>query len=91
MDGSRPGNRTVLQVRVNPGKPRFRFYGKGGRFFIDARSRPEKGMVNREIVVSLGKLLGKEVRIMKGHRNREKQILVIGASLGEIRSSLETE
>lgn len=77
-----------ITVRVNPASGRFRFYEKDGRFFVDVKNRPDKGMVNREIVVNLGKLLGREVEIAGGHKSREKLVLVKGASLEEVRKVL---
>ncbi len=89
MEVQKYGNSVLVMIRVNPSSGRFRIHEKDGKLLVDVRNRPERGMVNREIVVNIGKILGKEVEIVKGHKSRDKLIMVRDASREEVKRGLQ--
>jgi uncharacterized protein (TIGR00251 family) len=80
----------LLAVRINPASGMFRLHEKSGRLMIDVNSKPEKDMANREILMNLGKMFGTDIRIVKGHKSRDKIILVKGASLEGVKRILKS-
>ena len=84
MEIQETSNGVLLAVRVNPASGRFRLHEKSGRLMVDVSGKPEKGMANMEIITNLGKMFGKEVRIVRGHKSRDKLILLKDLSKEEI-------
>ena len=88
MDIRETSNGVLLAIRVNPASGRFRLHEESGRLVVDVSGRPEKGMANREVMTNLGKMFGKDIRIVRGHKSRDKLILVKDASLEDVRKIL---
>ena len=61
MEVQKYGNSVLFMIRVNPSSGRFRIHEKDGKLLVDVKNKPEKGIVNREVIVNIGKVLGKEV------------------------------
>lgn len=78
------GNDVILEARVKPNSGRFGIKKKGEHLIIEVVSPPREGKANAEIIKELGRITGKEIRIIRGFRSRDKVILVKGAELEEI-------
>ncbi len=74
----------ITEAKIKTGVEEFRVKKVGHILFIGVKSRPEQGRANQEIVKELGRLLGKRVEILKGHRNSKKLILIRDASEEDI-------
>ena len=67
-----------LEVKVIPNSKRFSIQVDGDRLRVHLKSQPEKGRANMELVEEISKILGKEVRIIKGLKSTRKVIHVDG-------------
>lgn len=83
-------NGILFNIRVNTASGKFRLYEKSGRLILDVKNRPEKSKVNMEIITELGKIFRKDVEILRGHRSRDKTILVRDISRQEIERILSS-
>jgi uncharacterized protein (TIGR00251 family) len=70
----------VLAARVKAGSGKFSISQKEGFLEIRTKSPAEDNKANLEIIKELSRLFGKEVRILRGLKSRNKEILVVGAS-----------
>ncbi len=77
-------NGVLVELRVRPDSGEFRFVKKGGKLVLEVVSPAKNGRANIEIVRKLKRMFGKDVRIVRGFKTRDKLILVIGAELKEI-------
>ncbi len=68
----------LLELRIRPGSGAFRIE-TGERLTIFLKSPPEGGKANQELVAELGRVLGKEVRLLRGQTSRKKIVLAVGA------------
>ena len=64
----------ILRANVKPNSHEFIVKLNGDKLEIDCTQRPERGAVNREILVELSQLLKTQVRIIKGLKSRNKII-----------------
>lgn len=79
-----------LWVKVIPSSSRFSVELKQNEIVIHATEQPEKGKVNTEIAKELRKILGFEVRILRGLTSRKK-LLEIAGEKQEILDMIENE
>ncbi|MGB7159268.1 MAG: DUF167 domain-containing protein [Tepidisphaeraceae bacterium] len=90
-DDSRGGVRILL--KVVPGASRDRIVGTLGDALKVAVSKPpEAGAANSAVVALLAEALGvsaRQVEVVRGHGNPRKEVLVMGASLSELRRRLD--
>ena len=84
-------NGVCVMVRINTQSGRFRIYKKSDRLVVDIKNRPEKGKANAEIAAKMGKMLGKDVGIVKGFKSRDKTILIRNVSKEEFLGFLDSE
>ena len=89
MEVQKYGNSVLFMIRVNPSSGRFMIHEKDGKLLVDVKNKPEKGMVNREVMVNIGKILGKDIEIIKGHKSRDKVIMIKDVSKEEIKKMLD--
>ena len=72
------GNGVLIEVKVKPNSKRFAFFEKNGQLILEVVSPPKEGKANLEIVKELKRMFGKDVKIVKGLKSREKVILIRG-------------
>ncbi|CAB49423.1 DUF167 domain-containing protein [Pyrococcus abyssi] len=60
-----------------------------GRIKVNIKAQPVKGKANRELIKFLSNLFGAEVEILKGETSREKDVLVRGVNLEEVKRRLK--
>ncbi|AFL94302.1 hypothetical protein CL1_0087 [Thermococcus cleftensis] len=82
---------TLLLVYVQPKAKRNEIEGVDkwrGRLKVKIKAPPVEGKANKELVKFLSKVLGTEVKIIRGEASREKDLLV-GLSAEEIKKKLK--
>ena len=77
-----------MKVKVRPRAQCCRLQREEGELVLEVRAAPVKGLANRQIVEFLGKLFGRPVEILQGHKHRQKLILIRGAQLEEVASRI---
>ncbi len=80
----------ILSVSVRPDSGRFAFYKKDDEALLELSSPPREGRANQEMIRELSRLLGCEVRILRGSRSKRKLLLLRGVSRQELENALET-
>ncbi|MBO8173659.1 MAG: YggU family protein [Thermococcus sp.] len=81
----------VLLVYVQPNAKKNSIEGIDkwkGRIKIKVSGPPVGGKANKELIKFLSKLLGKEVVILRGETSREKDLLIKGATIEEVKEKL---
>ncbi len=66
----------IVKVRVKPNASSFKVVKKGNDYIIYVPEKPEKGKVNAFIESKLSKMLGCNVRIIRGFKSRVKLLEV---------------
>ena len=67
-----------MEIKVNPGKRETKIIGeKDGILIVDVRGEAENNEANNEIMRFFSKKYGKNVKIMKGLKNRKKVLKFI--------------
>ncbi len=77
-----PGAATTGIAGFDPWKKRIRFKTK---------KQAEKNKANRSILEYFTSRFGREAIIVKGEKSREKEVLVLGVSLGDLLSKIKEE
>ncbi len=83
------GSGIILSVRVKAGSGSFSVSQKEGFLEIRTRSPAEGNKANQEIIKELSHLFGREVRIIRGLKSRNKEILVEGAKAGDVEKAIK--
>ncbi|HIP89469.1 MAG TPA: YggU family protein [Thermococcus paralvinellae] len=84
-------NGVVLLVHVQPNAKKNSVEGIDewrGRIKIKVSAPPVGGKANRELTKFLSKLLEKEIVILRGETSREKELLIRGASIEDVKKKL---
>lgn len=82
---------TLLLVYVQPKAKKNEIEGIDewrGRLKVKVKAPPVGGKANKELVKFLSKLLGAEVSIVRGETGREKDLLVRGMEIEEVKKRL---
>lgn len=83
----------VIQVAVRPRAGRCRVAGvSGDRLRIEVTSAPEKGEATEQALATLAAALrvpAATLRLLRGARNRHKEVLVAGMPPQEVQSRLD--
>ncbi|HIH72485.1 MAG: uncharacterized protein PWP49_528 [Thermococcaceae archaeon] len=81
----------VIQIYVQPNAKKTEIEGIDEwrkRLKVRVKAPPVEGKANKEVVKFFSKLLGAEVIIIRGETSREKDLLVKGLSLEEVKRKL---
>jgi len=84
-------NGVVLLVHVQPNAKKNSVEGIDewrGRIKIKVSAPPVGGKANKELTKFLSKLLEKEIVILRGETSREKELLIRGASIEDVKKKL---
>jgi uncharacterized protein (TIGR00251 family) len=79
---------TFITVFVKPNSPKFKVNLDGEEIVVYATEEPEKGKVNKEILKELSRLLHAKVELAGGATSREKQLLAVGVTKGQVEQFL---
>ena len=82
----------ILQIYVQPKAKRTEIDGIDEwrkRLKVKVKAPPVEGKANKEIMKFFSKLLGAEVSLIKGETSREKDLLIRGVSIEEVKKKLE--
>lgn len=72
-------NGCIFSVKVRTSRPKTRILDVSDRFVtVELRSEPKENRANLELASFLGKVLGREVRIVSGHKTKMKKVFVYG-------------
>ncbi|MFH2106447.1 MAG: DUF167 family protein [Candidatus Micrarchaeota archaeon] len=77
-----------INARVFPNSGKFSLSLKENVLQIRCKNEAEKGLVNREIILNLSKMLGMEVRILRGLKGRNK-ILEVNGNEQSVKSKVQ--
>ncbi|MBU0898779.1 MAG: DUF167 domain-containing protein [Nanoarchaeota archaeon] len=66
----------LFKIKVKTGAKEFKMRVSGLTLFLDVKSLPMEGGANREIIKELKKIFKRPVGIVKGHKSKDKVILV---------------
>lgn len=83
---------TIIQVIVRPNSKENKIEGVDNwknRIRISIKAPPVKGEANKELIKFLSKILGAKVEIIRGETSREKDLLVKGIKLEEVKKRLK--
>jgi len=76
---------TVVEISVRPRAGRCRVAGvRGGRLRIEVKAAPERGRATAQAISTLARAAGirdTNATLLRGARNRNKTVLLAGASL----------
>ncbi|NJE26806.1 YggU family protein [Thermococcus sp. MV5] len=81
----------ILQIYVQPKAKRTEIDGVDEwrkRLKVKVKVPPVEGKANKEIVKFFSKLIGAEVSLIKGETSREKDLLIRGVSIEEVKKKL---
>lgn len=70
----------TLKIIAKPNSPKNQItgYDKNKQALrVNIKAKPEKGQANKEIINFFSKLLGKQVKIAKGFKSKEKTLKII--------------
>ena len=82
---------TLLLVYVQPKAKKNEIEGVDewrGRLKVRIKAPPVEGKANKELVKFLSKLLGAEVSLVRGETSREKDLIIKGLKLEEVKERL---
>ncbi len=66
----------IVEIKVKPNSGRTLLYRKDQTLVMELRNPPEGNKANTELVLYMKKLFGKEARILKGGKSKNKLVLV---------------
>jgi len=79
----------VLKIKVRPSSREFRFEQRpDGELILEIKSAPERGEANTEILKRLKEIFRRDVSLLRGHKSRNKLVLIRGADIREIKDKL---
>lgn len=82
-------NGILIEVKVKPNSKRFALTRKNEQLVLEVTSPPKEGKANLDIVKGLKRMLGRDVKIVKGLKSKEKVIFVKSATSEEVEICLE--
>ena len=83
-------NGVLLEVKVQPGSDKFEIIiSSDGSVKIRCKSEPKGGKANHELIDNLSRILGKDVRIIRGFASRKKLILIKDARVDDVMKLLK--
>lgn len=74
----------IIELSVKPRQLSFRISFDGDELIVSCTEEPMKGKVNKELLKQLSKSFKREVRLISGATSRQKLVLVVGATRGEV-------
>ena len=78
----------VLNIKVKVCQPGFSVYKKGEDLVVEITSRPENNRANMEILKGMGKVFGKEAKILSGFKSKKKVVLISGLTIQDFEGKL---
>ncbi len=66
----------IFNAKIKPNSPAFEISKFGETIIICTENQPENNKANTEIVKELSRIFGKNVRILRGLKSKQKTILI---------------
>lgn len=80
----------MIKIRVKPHARQFGIKQIEDQILVEVKNPPVKGKANEDVIKGLSDFFGKPVRILKGHKSKQKILLIQGITLAEVQTRLET-
>ena len=68
----------LLRIHVNLNSKKFELFEKNGRLIANVKSKPEENKANIELITELSKLLERNVKLIRGAKERNKILEIEG-------------
>jgi hypothetical protein len=81
-------NGVVIHIRVKLHARKFAIKLRDGQIVVEVRSPPIEGKANEEVIRGLSDFFEKPVQLLKGHKSRQKTLLIQRTALAEVQSRL---
>ena len=82
-------NGVVIKIRVKPHARRFGIRKIEDQIIVEVKNPPVKGKANDDVIQGLSSFFGKPVQLLKGHKSKQKIVLIQGITLPEAQARLE--
>ena len=82
-------NGVVIKIRVKPHARRFGIKKIEDQIIVEVKNPPVKGKANEDVIRGLSSFFAKPVQLLKGHKSKQKIVLVQGITLPEVQARLE--
>ncbi|MFH1785491.1 MAG: DUF167 domain-containing protein [Candidatus Micrarchaeota archaeon] len=66
----------IVEVSVVPNSKKFSILVKNKRVKVALKNKPENNRANIELVAGLSNLMGKEVKLISGHKSKNKKLSI---------------
>ena len=82
-------NGVAIKIRVKSRAREFGIKRIGDQIVVEVKNPPVKGKANEEVIKGLAGFFGKPVQLLKGHKSKQKIVLIQGITLPEVQTHLE--
>jgi len=82
-------NGVAIKIRVKPRAREFGLKQIGDQIIVEVKSPPVKGKANDDVIHGLSLFFGKPVQLLKGHKSKQKIVLIQGITLPEVQVRME--
>ncbi len=82
-------NGVVIKIRVKPHARQFGIKKIEDQIIVEVKNPPVKGKANDDVIQGLSGFFGKSVQLLKGHKSKQKIVLIQGITLPEVHARLD--
>jgi uncharacterized protein (TIGR00251 family) len=82
-------NGVLITIRVKPNSRRFAIKRVVDQIVVEVKNAPVKGKANEDAIQGLSDFFRKPVQILKGHKSKQKILLIQNVTLPEIQFRLD--
>lgn len=79
----------VIKIRVKPHARQFTIKRIEDQIIVAVKNPPVKGKANDDVIRGLSSFFAKPVQLLKGHKSKQKILLIQGITLPELQARLE--
>ena len=79
----------IFNAKIKSNSPEFSISKFSETIIIYTENQPENNKTNLEIIKELGKIFGKNVRILRGLKSKNKTVMIEGLSEKEFQNKLQ--
>lgn len=82
-------NSVAIKIWVKPRAREFGIKQIGNQIVVEVKSPPVKGKANDDVIRELSGFFQKPVQLLKGHKSKQKTVLIQGITLPEVQARIE--
>jgi len=82
-------NGVVIKIRVKPHARQFGIRKIEDQIIVEVKNPPVKGKANDDVLQGLSSFFQKPAQLLKGHKSKQKIVLIEGITLPEVQARLE--